>query len=122
MRHDLVLGTYRWLAGAALCLVLVSAAAGCKRKIAGGKADGAKIYAEACAQCHGSDGAPSAAMKRQLRVKDLTDPALHERMSDDQLRAQIKSGSSNRLMPAFGGSLSAEQLTAIVKYIRSLPR
>ena len=108
--------------GLAVCLAFLAVGPGCKSKIAGGKADGAKIFAEACAKCHGSDGAPSAAMKRNLRVKDLTDPALQARLTDAEIRKQIHSGSSNHLMPAFGDNLTKEQLDVIVKYVRTLKR
>jgi len=105
-----------------VCVAMLAIAAGCKTKIAGGKADGAKIFAEACAKCHGSDGAPSASMKRSLKVRDLTDPALQKRLTDAQIRKQIANGSSNRLMPAFGDNLNKEQMDAIVKFVRTLKR
>lgn len=101
-------------------LGLLIAAGGCKTKIAGGRADGAKIFAEVCAKCHGPDGSPSAAMRRSIRVKDLTDPALQTRLSDAQIRKQVANGSANRLMPAFGDSLNEAQMDAIVKYVRTL--
>lgn len=111
----------RWLALGALC-VAFAGLAGCKRQIAGGKADGARIFAEACATCHGTDGSPSAANRRNLRVKDLTDPVLQERLTDDAIRRQIKHGSSNRLMPAFGDTLNDAQVEALVKFVRGLRR
>jgi len=101
-------------------LGLLLAAGGCKTKIAGGRADGAKIFAEGCAKCHGPDGSPSAAMRRSIRVKDLTDPALQKRLTDAQIRKQVANGSSNRLMPAFGDNLDEAQMDAIVKYVRTL--
>ncbi len=113
---------YSRLLGALACLTLFVGIAGCKSKIAGGKADGEKIYAEVCAKCHGAGGMPTGAMKRNLKVKDLTDPALHKRLTDSEIRKQIRNGSANRLMPGFGSQLSEDQMAAIVKYVRGLRR
>ena len=45
---------------------------GCSNEVAGGKADGAAVFAEACARCHGGGGKPSESMVAQLKVRDLT--------------------------------------------------
>jgi mono/diheme cytochrome c family protein len=104
-----------------LALALVLAAA-CNREIAGGEADGPRVYHEACARCHGDRGVPEPGLAAQLGVKDLTDPALHQRLSDDDLRRQIRDGSDDKRMPAFGGQLTEEQVEALVTHIRALRR
>ena len=96
-------------------------AAACTRSIAGGEADGARIYAEACERCHGPSGSPDPGLRAQLGVKDLTEPELHQRLADDDLRTQIRNGSPDKRMPAFGPEmLSDAQVDALVRHIRSL--
>jgi mono/diheme cytochrome c family protein len=103
----------------ALLLILLAA---CRRQVAGGQADGPRVYAEACARCHGPDGVPDPGLRAQLGVKDLTDPELHARLSDDDLRRQIREGSDNKKMPAFNEMLTPEQVDALVAHIRTLRR
>jgi mono/diheme cytochrome c family protein len=99
------------------------AAAACDREIAGGEADGARIYAEACERCHGPAGSPDPGLRATLGVKDLTEPELHQRLSDDALRGQVRNGSANKKMPAFGPDmLSDQQVDALIVHIRSLRR
>ena len=97
--------------------------AACDRSIAGGEADGARIYAEACERCHGPSGTPDPGLRAQLGVKDLTEPELHQRLTDDDLRGQVRNGSVDKRMPAFGPEvLSDAQVDALVHHIRSLRR
>lgn len=81
--------------------------------------DGEKIFAQACARCHGAEGVPSPGLVARTGVKPLTSEMVRE-MSDEEIRNQILRGSKNRLMPAFQGSLRDEQLDAVVAHIRSL--
>jgi mono/diheme cytochrome c family protein len=104
-----------------LVLALLLPAA-CNRDIAGGQADGPRVYREACARCHGDRGVPEPGLAAQLGVKDLSDPALHQRLGDDDLRRQIRDGSDDKRMPAFGGELTEAQVEALVTHIRSLRR
>jgi mono/diheme cytochrome c family protein len=97
------------------------AASGCSRTVADGKADGAAIYAEACAGCHGPAGTPVPQMAAR-GIRDLADPALQARLTDDQIRAQIRRGSRNRQMPAFESALSDAQIDAVARYVREFVR
>lgn len=105
------------LAGAVLCLL---AGAGCSREVAGGRADGAAVFAEVCARCHGYEGVPSRAMVLQLKVPNLTQAEFHERMSDADIRARIAGGSPSRGMPGFAGNLTEAQMDALVRHVRTL--
>jgi mono/diheme cytochrome c family protein len=95
------------------------AAAGCGRDVAGGRADGAEIYLEVCARCHGRDGIPDSSMIARLGVKPLTSERVQE-MSDAYIRQQILAGSENKQMPSFEGALSAGQVEALILHIREL--
>jgi mono/diheme cytochrome c family protein len=92
----------------------------CDDKVAGGSTDGAAIFKEVCARCHGATGEPNPNMVARLGVKPLTSAHVREELSDEQIRAQILKGSANRQMPAFQGALSDAQVTAVVQYVRLL--
>jgi mono/diheme cytochrome c family protein len=103
----------------ALLLLLVGA---CSRQVAGGQADGQRIYHELCERCHGPAGVPDPGLRAQLGVKDLTDPELHARLSDDDLRRQVREGSANKKMPGFASLLTDPQVEALVAHVRTLRR
>lgn len=94
--------------------------AACRDEIAGGRADGAAIFSEACARCHGPAGVPDAASVARLGVKPLTTDNVQHRLSDDDIRRQILQGSENKQMPSFAGALSDAQVAAVIRHIRTL--
>lgn len=96
-------------------------AGGCDRQVAGGKADGAAVFAEVCARCHGGGGRPSPSMKAQLGVRDLTAPEFKARASAELVANQVTRGSDNKVMPSFAGELTADQVTAVAAYVMALP-
>lgn len=104
--------------------VLVASAVfvGCNRTVAGGKADGPAIFSQVCASCHGPEGEPNATLKATYGVRDLTSASLHKRLTDEQIRHQVRHGSKDKRMPAFGAALSPEQIDAVVRHVRGLVR
>lgn len=102
------------------CLVAIAAQAGCQERIAGGRADGAAIFAEVCARCHGPAGVPPPSEVARLGVKPLTSPHVQRELTDAEIRRQILQGSENKQMPAFAGALSDAQVAAIVAHVRTL--
>ena len=90
--------------------------------------DGPALYARLCASCHGAGGKGDGPNATNLPVQ----PAVHssgEAMSarpDDSLFDTIASGGAvmNRSprMPAFGATLSAAEIRALVRHIRTLCR
>src|SRR5437588_253575 len=99
----------RWHIGAVrLSLLLVLAA--CHGDMASGSADGAAIFQAVCAACHGPTGKPAYAMVARLGVKDLTAPALRDKLTPEHVAQQIRDGSQNKLMPAFAGALTEAQI------------
>jgi len=106
-----------FLAAALLCL---AAGAGCSKEVAGGRADGAAIFSEVCARCHGPAGVPDAASVARLGVKPLVSPHVQRQLTDAAIRHQILNGSRNKQMPAFAGALSDAQVEAIVRHVRTL--
>jgi mono/diheme cytochrome c family protein len=108
----------------AFCRVALLAVLGaCTGEIAGGSADGKRVYAEACAMCHGPSGKPDTAMVAQMGVRDLTAPDLRARITTARVIDQVKRGSQNGIMPSFGGRLSDAQIEAVADYVvRELAR
>lgn len=94
----------------------------CDGKIAGGSADGAKIFDEACARCHGARGVPDPGMVAQIGVKNLTTDRVQGSFTDADLRKQIIKGSENMKMPSFEGALTDEQVAAVIAHVRTLGR
>jgi len=92
----------------------------CDSQIAGGRADGARVFDEACARCHGPRGVPEAGMVAQIGVKDLTTNRVQRSFSDADLRKQIIEGSRNMKMPSFAGALTDAQIDAVIEHVRTL--
>jgi mono/diheme cytochrome c family protein len=100
------------LAGAAITVILLGVNAADDGGSATGtpaNAEGAAIFEDTCARCHGAEGQGVTAPALAGTVVDrYPDPA-------DQI-AVVTQGSG--AMPAFGGALSPEQIEAVVSFTR----
>jgi mono/diheme cytochrome c family protein len=98
--------------------------AACDRGAAGGSTDGVQVYLSVCATCHGGEGKPPEAMSARLGVRDLTSSELRARVTPALVEAQVRTGSKNKLMPAFEGALTDAQIKAVAEYVasKSFPR
>lgn len=74
-------------------------------------ADGARLYAQQCAACHGSQGGGGVGVPLPL-------PDFLAQVDDNYLRRTIRLGRPGRVMPAFR-QLSDAEVEAIVRHIRS---
>ena len=101
-----------------MLLALLSASCG-QGKIAGGEADGPRIFADVCARCHGDTGAPPPSLVMQYGVADLTREEMRA-MSLSAVRQRISEGVVRKGMPAFGTALTKEQLDAVAEHVKSL--
>jgi mono/diheme cytochrome c family protein len=95
---------------------------GCSRSEAAGAPDGAGLYAAACAKCHGAAGEGGAA----LWDGGPSPPSFREGgplrgRADADVAATVRAGKGVG-MPAFGGTLSDDQITAVVRYARTLEK
>lgn len=79
----------------------------------GRKASGASLYADNCAKCHGTDGRGL----KSLNPPDFTDAKWQSANSDSALAGSI--GVGKGVMPGYKNSLSAQQINALVRQVRS---
>jgi mono/diheme cytochrome c family protein len=90
---------------------------------AGNAAEG--VYQSSCATCHGKDGRGDgpAAMALNPKPRDFKDCKRMAGYSDQTLFNAIKGGGQavglSPMMPAWGGTLSDEQIHSLIQYVRS---
>ncbi len=91
-------------------------------------ADGAQSYAIYCATCHGATGDADTPIAQALSPPPTRhdDGAYMRTLTDDYLFKVIKEGGAavgkSPMMAPWGGSLSDEQIRAVVAFIRTLPK
>lgn len=87
---------------------------------AGGVADGAKVYADRCALCHGAtgkgDGPASAGLDPKPR--DHTNGTYMNARTDEDLLGVIRDGKG--AMPAWKDVLTDAEIQAVLKQVRTL--
>ncbi|MEK6288441.1 MAG: cytochrome c [Acidobacteriota bacterium] len=81
--------------------------------------DAAGLFKAKCAACHGSDASGNTKMGKTLKLRDLRSAAV-QGQSDAQLFNIISKGKGK--MPAYGKSLSQEQIHQLVAFIRGQKR
>jgi cbb3-type cytochrome c oxidase subunit III len=80
------------------------------------QSEGATIFRNNCARCHGPDGRGLAG----LGTPNFTDPKLQATLTDEQIRSTIRNGKPGTIMPAWRGTLSDQQIESVATYARSL--
>src|SRR5438874_13179131 len=80
-------------------------------------ADGAELWAQNCASCHGKDGSGNTTMGKKLGVKDYTKS---QSFSDAEAANVIKNGKGK--MKAYKDKLSDADVKALVAYVRTLKK
>ena len=75
--------------------------------------NGAEIFKNSCARCHGADG-------KGGDGPDLTDPQRKAKWQDSDERIVNKVTNGGRRMPAFADKLSAEEIKSVAAHVRSL--
>lgn len=82
----------------------------------GGSADGAAIFRENCARCHGADGKGNSSQG----TPDFTNPKTLASLSDEEVIKTIEQGRKGTKMPAWSGKLTDAQIRSVAEYVRSL--
>jgi mono/diheme cytochrome c family protein len=82
-------------------------------------ADGAALFKQHCALCHGKDGKANTPVARKFGAKDLS----VSKTTDEEIERQIREGrrddKGKQLMPPFGEKLSAEDVTALAATVKA---
>jgi len=88
-------------------------------------ADAKENWDNLCKKCHGDEGKGDTKMGQKLGCKDFTDAAVQDKMKDDAafkaIKEGLKSPEDKTLMKPFD-TLSDDEITALVKYIRGLKK
>lgn len=99
-----------------LCATLGLAAPGVlAQKPAAGKA----LYLSKCSTCHGRTG-KAAPVYAKIGAVDLNDSEWQKERSDDYIKEVLVKGSPGTAMRSFKDELSAAQMDAVVKFVRTL--
>ena len=80
---------------------------------------GGDIFKAKCAMCHGADGSGNTAMGKKFGLKDMGSADVQGK-SDADLTEIITKGKGK--MPSYEGKLTKDQITDVVKYIRTLKK
>jgi dihydro-heme d1 dehydrogenase len=82
--------------------------------------DGAALYRQHCRACHGAKGVPPQRMLTLYpELKTLADSGAFAKLPKDSIVAALRKGKGTR-MRSFADVLSADQMEAMAKYIRTL--
>ncbi len=87
-----------------------------------------RLWKSKCAACHGDDGKGQTAQGKKLSAPDLTSVAWQKQRSDAQLReaivadATIERGGAKLQLHGYRNKLRADQIDALVAYVRGLGR
>lgn len=102
-----------------LAVILPKGSAGFEESNFNPQSNGQALYAQHCARCHGADGKSKTALGKTFKAPDLTTSRVQSR-SNNRLTSSIKNGRGN--MPGFSKKLSAQDITALIAYVRSFKK
>ena len=80
---------------------------------------GADTFKAKCAMCHGADGAGQTGMGKSMGLRNLGSADV-QKQSDADLTGIITNGKNK--MPSYNGKLTADQISDVVKFIRTLKK
>ena len=101
---------------AAFTLVILLA---CVNMAAFAADDAAATFKAKCAMCHGQDATGNTPMGKNFKIRDLTSADV-QKQTDAELTTIITKGKNK--MPEYGTKLSKDQISDLVKYVRSLKK
>lgn len=79
----------------------------------------AAVYKQKCVTCHGADGKGETPAGKAMKVRSFASPET-AKMSDQELADAIEKGKGK--MPKYGASMNADEIKAMVAYIRTLAK
>ena len=77
--------------------------------------DGAKLYSQKCAMCHGQDGVAKSMAKGSA---NLNDPAWQKATSVDDIVKVITAGKDK--MPKFEGKMTPDDIKLVATYVKQM--
>jgi mono/diheme cytochrome c family protein len=86
---------------------------------AGRAADGAALFADYCASCHGMDGKARTPAGKKVHAKDLSLSKLTDAGIAQQIREGKKDSRGNPAMPPFKDRLSDGDISALIPVVKS---
>jgi len=81
--------------------------------------DGAALFKQKCAACHGADGKGDTSMGKMLKLRDLGSEDV-QKQTDAQLTDIVENGKGK--MPGYKGKLTDAQIKDLIAFIRSLKK
>lgn len=81
--------------------------------------DGTSIYKAKCASCHGADGKGQSPMGKKMNLRDLGSPEV-QKQTDKELYDWTAIGKGK--MPGYKDKLSADEINALVKHMRTFKK
>lgn len=82
-------------------------------------ANGEAVYKAKCTTCHAADGSGATPMGKKMGLRDLGSADV-QKQTDEQLTEITTNGKGK--MPAYSGKLSAEEIKAVVDFMRTLKK
>lgn len=84
---------------------------------------GQEIFEKKCAGCHGKDGKGETKMGKERKISDMTSAEAQAKFTDADATKAINEGivekdSGKKRMPGFKEKLSADEVGAVLKYVR----
>ncbi len=80
-------------------------------------AEAPAVFKAKCAACHGADATGQTAVGKTMKIRNFHSAEV-QKQSDAELTKIITDGKGK--MPAFKGKLTNEEVTSVLKFIRSL--
>jgi mono/diheme cytochrome c family protein len=102
------------LASACALAMMVAAHAGAEESNTA-----AATFAQRCSACHAADGGGATVVGKSANIPDLRSPQV-QKQADADLEEIIAHGRGT--MPAFGTSLSKDEIQGLVRYVRDLAK
>lgn len=84
------------------------------------QASGKELFEKNCAKCHGSDGEAKTFRGKFTHARNLTTDDFQSNTSDQQIADAIRTGP--KAMPSFGKKLTADEINALVQYVRTFKK
>lgn len=78
---------------------------------------GAAVFKKNCVMCHGADGTGKTKMGLKFGAADLSSNDI-QALSDEAIAQTVRNGKGK--MPPFGKTLTDDEITQVVKHVRTL--